>query len=384
MDYLNPASMMPSPQTFDTTSPLQAMQAQTQMNIATPFLQMAQQGQGLDLQKKAQEVSEFMSPEGQAARLATLGKTRAEAEAATKVAPERALADIADAKRKVATSASLTDKDIAEAKDAAMKAQGAPVAQFYKDMADFNSALENAPEQIRPILYQHGIQQWQAQNPGAKLPPQFATYDPKLMGSIAYAHLHSVEQQQKIAALEVPAIAELRKAEIERQSREKIAQGAQQTQLEIAREHTKALTSGAKMNTQQQLSLMRERLRQNPNDEEARLSAEGILGTMHDALRQQDQNQNFADMLAINKAPAGPAREKVLQNIQARKAMNRQQYIQNNLQEVYGRRTPATPGATTGGISAGRVIVRDSKGKQYSLPANQLDAAKQQGYIEVK
>jgi hypothetical protein len=199
MDYINPGSMMPNPQDFESTNLLSVQNARQRMDMAQPFIQMAQQQQAMEMQKKQQENSEFMSPEAMRSRFSGFQKTTAENTAAAQVAPEKAKFDVAKARGDLENLPFMNEKAKQEAIQAGREAQGKPYAKLIEDMGNLHAALEKAPEAIRPMLYQEGVKRWQMEHPGAQLPQEFQQYNPQTLAQVRYAQLHTPKFEQDMA-----------------------------------------------------------------------------------------------------------------------------------------------------------------------------------------
>lgn len=361
MDYNNPTSALPNPNEFASNNFLQVANAQDRMAIAQPFLQMAAQKQGLGLAEDQAKFQEFMSPEAKAARFSAFGKASAENNAAARVAGPEADAKIAKARADIEALPFMTEQKIEEAKAAAMKARGGPAAKLYNDLGNIYDGIIKLPEAARPIAYQNAIQRWQAENPGAKLPPQLAQYNPQDLAQIRYAQLNTPEftQRTKEKQMEVDqhkytadtnANAHIRGAQI--------AAGATMGAARIRSEAEKPVAPGVR------ITQLRKELAKNPGNEEAQ---QELKYHLEGEFIKSFQKNPMAGMLAVQAATGD---EKALARYKAFEAESKATYMSEN-----------GIGVKTG---SDRVRVKDKNGKIGTIPKSQLEAAKAAGYEQVQ
>lgn len=223
-DYNNPFALVPRPSDFDSTSPMQVYNAQTQMNMAQPFIDMARQKQQMSVQQEQMKTNEFASPQAQQARMSGFERQGAENTAAAQLAPVKGQADIAAERSRLQQMPSMTAQRIAEAEEATIVAKGRPQERLIRDLGNIEGALQNAPQEIRPMLYEEEIRRWQQRNPGAQLPQEFRTYNPENMALIRYASIYTPQYEQKLGELKQQGTNSLATQTLQNQGSERTAQ----------------------------------------------------------------------------------------------------------------------------------------------------------------
>jgi hypothetical protein len=172
------------------------MGARNQM-AAQPFMEMDQQSQGLDLQKKTMETGEFMSPQAQDVRQRQRAAEGGKADFDVKSYAEqiRGLAPEMDAR-------------IAKAKSITMQTQGQPAAALISDMGQMYDVIQKTPEEQRPGVWAGAVQRWQMTHPGMQVPDQFRNYSPEHLADVAairYTQLNMPEQvgKERLKGMEI-------------------------------------------------------------------------------------------------------------------------------------------------------------------------------------
>jgi hypothetical protein len=290
-NYMNPFGMMPNSQELGgPTSSLGMANAIGRENLSMPFIQMAQQQQGMQTQEQAMKLQEMQSPLAVQARQAALQKQQAQDQAATILAPEKLKMDLAQVTADLKSLPAMTEEKIEKAKSAAMEAKGKPAANLINQLGDLEGALEKAPEGSRPMLYQHIIKQWQEMNPGAQLPRSLQQYNPEALKTLRFMKLHSIEQEQKLAAQAQKDVAAQRRTET--------TAGATVRAAEIAAEATKERGAAAETPAKAIARLQRE-LRQDPTNQEAQAELQGLVANEWSKSKQNDAGLMILEMQAI-------------------------------------------------------------------------------------
>lgn len=200
MDYINPFSAMGGDPTIESPF-LRSMDRGTRQNLAAPFIEMAQQNQQMDLNKKGMETSEFMSPQAQQLRQQTRATGLLNQQEQARALPYKTNQEISDAQAAIARNPAITAKMIAEADQAGMKAKGSPAADLFNKIATGNKYLrDNFGENVagRQFGAQAIIEQWKAEHPGAQLPEIMTKYDPIKWDLAEHITLNSISHRQKM------------------------------------------------------------------------------------------------------------------------------------------------------------------------------------------
>jgi hypothetical protein len=205
MNYMNPFSAIDPSQLGSGATVSQAAMAGAKATAAQPFIDMAQQSQGIDLATALQKFKEMMDPASVEARMSEQQLKGATNKANMELLPHQTAAAKAKAISDLELQPYMTEQKREEAIQAAREAQGKPAAALFAMGSEMYEAIEKVPEPMRPIAYQQMLERWKAQNPGAPIPKGMETYTPKTMqglGMMRYGQLNSVGHQQGMAKQE--------------------------------------------------------------------------------------------------------------------------------------------------------------------------------------
>jgi hypothetical protein len=364
-DYINPFSAVDpaqfggrDPQT-GAINPWTSYFASQNASQAQPFIEMAQKGHELSLQKQQAETNEFTDPLAVAARRAKLESETATNNNTTALAPKKLEADRArlDAEIKLAgPEAELRVKKIGQEMDTI---KGQPIAKSLAFLASLESQIRKAPEAARGIIYENQIAAFKQANPDAQIPRGFETWNDKTALNLMITHramIENVDYTQK---------KELEDRKIT--SNEKIHAGNNAASIRVAEINGDASVyradSAVEGRQGQQVS---------------RFAAAFIKAT-------ESLDKDYA--LLILQEPTADGKIKLMNDKEARKAK-----IRRDLMQEFGV-TPGEVGGSDGAtpapstrppVPAGKVRVKDMDGRIGLIPKSDLEEAKKQGYTEVK
>jgi hypothetical protein len=218
-DYENPMSMMTDPSVAmggGQSNAFAGLLASQRQQQAAPFLQMLQQSQGLDLQKKQQDLQEYFSPTAQAARNSQRQQVIDEGDVYSRTKDSKVTME--NEKAKLAPY--LTGQHIEEAKKGAALARHETASLPIKYFSGAWSILEKLPEEQRPEAYDNLVKS--SGFPREQLPQDLQSYQPTTMGHLAmarYSLIHTPEQAQRLEQEAVPAQAQRDVATIQTRGR---------------------------------------------------------------------------------------------------------------------------------------------------------------------
>lgn len=197
MDYINPFSGMGGDATIESPF-LRSMDRGTRHNLAAPFIEMAQQNQQMDMQKKQLEHSEFASPLAQQLRQQKMQTGLVEQQQRARALPWTTDAEISDAESKIRSNPAMTEQRIAEAEQLVIKARGTPAQKLFEEIGTLNAGLKQLPESARPMAAQKAIEQFQARYPGAQLPAIMREYNPLNWDMAEYVAIQTARHRQEM------------------------------------------------------------------------------------------------------------------------------------------------------------------------------------------
>lgn len=353
MEYLNPFGMMPANQDFGSGNALVTMNAERNRINSLPFIEAALGMQQNQAMMDAQKAKEFMSPEAQDARMTGFQSQTATNRANMEVAPHKAKFDVAKAQADLEALPYMTAKEIAVANQVAMEAKGKPAEKFIREMGSIHEQINAHPEAVRPALYQQAIQQWQAQNPGAQVPQNFAQYNPQLLGIMRGAQIRSVEHEQNIEKIKLKELFDLEGKQLEAQSRIRAAEAG------------RAATNEKRSPAQERVFQMRVYNNPNAAPEEKEVAYETLSGLASDAFEKVKKGDRFLSNMDVDYLTARSPEEK--ERITQMQSKRESQLWEDHL------------------IKFGlRVKVQSPNGQTGTIPKHKLDEYKKQGYKEVK
>jgi len=345
---------------FAPTSIAAVTAGQQKQAAMMPFLQMAQQSQAEDLADKQYKNKEYQSD------IQRLGR---EGEAKSKAAKGRYDMETNDSRilqeqLKASVAPHQAMHDIAELDEQVRQFQDSPYKQAYTTVAaafpDFNKGPDGKPRSnaekmaMYPSIYDSVIKMYPSLQ--GKIPQSYTPAVGQLMANMYQMVVHDAEfqkqqQQQKqkddaaMARERVQAGATVQSATIQAQQRDREAE----------------LVQG---NRQQQ------------EDTRRQTSIETAIKN-HPTIKMVES----ADAIALMQLKMQPQTSAVKQRIEEMENDIRQKY-QDVRQEVE-KQYPATKPPQTA-VPVGRVRVKDKTGRFATIPKEQLDAAKSQGFTEVK
>lgn len=215
---------------------LRDMDRQKRFQLAQPFIDMAQQNQQMDMQKKQMEFGEFSSPQAQQLRQQqTQTKLIGEQQKARSL-PWTTNEEIATAKSKIESAPAVTQKVIEEAKAAAMKAQGSPAEALFNEIGSANAEIKRMPPEAREMYAQKFISQWQARHPGAQLPAAMQKYDPQIWDQAELVAVYNADFKRKTAEQKQKDDAHLARTQIESGDRRYIADKGAESRIEVSKQ----------------------------------------------------------------------------------------------------------------------------------------------------
>lgn len=284
------------------------VQGQTERQ-AQPFIGMAQQSQGLDLQKKQIETGEFADPRSVAARMTGQDLTTAQNQSKTSMVPVQEDAERRRIAEEIRALPDMTNEKIEKARLATMNAKGAPQRELFSELGSLYEPMSQAKgEQEKAFLYLGAINRWEQTHPGIKLPDNLRNYSPGIESDIAairHAQIYTTEQVGKERVGHITGQYG--------QQREETQQGGANYRAEIAaRAHMYGADKSAERVQGQEtppkaVARLRRELSQNPDQPE---KMDEYRAHLEDQWQQQTQRDPGLTILRIRSLTAESPQEK--------------------------------------------------------------------------
>lgn len=265
-----------------------------------PFMDMARQSQGMDLQKQSIELGEFADPRAVQARMTGHDAKTAQNQYTINTEPVRSRKDIETMNQEIRSLPHVTDQKIAQAQEAVRKAKGAPAEALYQDMGNLYQTLRETPESGRALLYEQAIQRWQDKNPGSPLPEQMRTYSPQRMSELAairYAQVNTPEHAQTMDKAGLQSDTALQVENLQQTGANYRADVGARATVGAARVRAQESETPPKA-----IARLRRELRANPGDEAARGE---LVGYLEENFMQRFQQDSLGQIMAAQ-ASSGP------------------------------------------------------------------------------
>lgn len=198
-DFNVPSQGLVNPNVYESPF-MRAWQEERRVGQAAPFVDMARQSQGMNLDQQRMEQQEFMSPAAQQLRQAQIGAKTAEANYTTMTKPVQGEKDVASWRAEIEALPAMTREKIAKAEQNYNQIKATPQVQLYQSAAAMYDHLSKVPEEARPLVWNNFVQRLRQTNPQAQLPPDMEQYSPELManlGATKYALVNDIDQTQK-------------------------------------------------------------------------------------------------------------------------------------------------------------------------------------------
>lgn len=294
MDYVNPFGIQQN--NAVPTNPFWSgtIQGQTERQ-AQPFINNAQQSQGLDLQRKAIETGEFADPRAVRARMSGQELTAAKNESGLRNQPTLEKAERARLDEEIRSLPGVTDAKIAQAQEATRLAQTAPHREMLQDLGQLYPVLQKASEQEKPFLYLSKIEQMKAK--GIKVPESLANYDPRHLGDLAalyHAQVMTPEQVGKERVVDQQGGNHLEGIAMQGANSLAVAQTSADAHIRGAQIHANNAETPAKAEAR-----LRKEMRKDPGNEDTRRELAGYLEERFDKSFQKDGLGNMLQIQAM-------------------------------------------------------------------------------------
>lgn len=294
MDYVNPFGIQQNNAVPSNPFWSGTIQGQTERQ-AQPFINNAQQSQGLDLQKKAIETGEFADPRAVRARMSGQDLQAAKNESGLRNQPTMEKYEKARLDEEIRSLPGVTDAKIAQAQEATRMAQTAPHREMLHDLGQLYPVMQKASEQEKPFLYLSKIEQMKAK--GIKVPDNLAQYDPRHLGDLAalyHAQIMTPEQVGKERVVDQQGANHLEGIAMQGANSLAVAETSARAHIEGARLHVQAGETPAKAEAR-----IRKELRKDPGNEESRRELSGYLEEKFDKSFQKDGLGNMLQIQAM-------------------------------------------------------------------------------------
>lgn len=180
MDYTNPMAGLPDANI--PNNPFWSGVNQSQREVmAQPFMDMARQGQELELQRKATETGEYTSPWASAARRSKAEFETAEAGAKQKLLgpeTEKKLLELQNYMQLAPTQQKIA---MVEAAQKLSTAEAGPAHAFVDMLGSMHENVKDAPPAVQKEAFDRAVKQFHDLHPGMQLPPALAQWHPNAM-----------------------------------------------------------------------------------------------------------------------------------------------------------------------------------------------------------
>jgi len=305
MEYLNPSSLAGAGELSTIESPfLRSYERGNRELKMLPFLQAAEQAQQLDLQKKQQDTSEYTSSPFVGARYAKQAENTATSNANAFQAMPLAQFAAAKADSERGVLPFKQQFDIEDYKQKLMAAQGGPAKALMDQIAAANSYIEKTGKNPmeKQALAQHVIQQWQARNPGARLPSEMTSYDPQKWGLISEMALQTPQHRSAVDKNNASIEGRLEAVRTGNEYRTEMERMKKEYDLEIARLKAEAAGKGGRPpSTNQQFATLSTELTNPETSEDRREIIRQTLRSSPEAARMyKDWFNTLSPREAIN------------------------------------------------------------------------------------
>lgn len=333
--YANPFGLYQDQNPIPSNPFMSEWNAIQNRQTAQPFINQAKENGDLELMKRRMETGEFMSPEAQGARMSQFPLQQQMNESKGRMIQPEENAQRERLSQEIRALPDMTDQKIAQAQLAVQQAKGAPHRELLSELGQLYDTVKDASPADRPFLYQSALSRWQQTHPGSEVPEQFRAYREEFLPDLAairHAQIYSPDQ-----------VGKERLTSMQNQSAQSIAQGNNQTQVQVGAGHDAAHLAavGAQVKAQETppkaISRLVGELRKDPNNEGSKRELSYYLSTEFETKFAKDGR---AQMLAISANGDTPQAQQAAQTLEQYKSWSRAQY--------YGEHNIDTPGSDMG------------------------------------